>query len=62
LAKAAVKEIPTSGKPLVVLGDIHEELEQYQDALQCYERALELEPENRAKIERRIDYLKNMLA
>ncbi len=62
LAKAAVKENPTSGKPLVVLGDIHEELEQYQDALQCYERALELEPENRAKIERRIDYLKNMLA
>jgi tetratricopeptide (TPR) repeat protein len=62
LAKAAVKENPGSGKPLIVLGDIHEELEQYQDALQCYERALELEPENRTKIERRIDYLKNMLA
>jgi tetratricopeptide (TPR) repeat protein len=62
LAKAAVKENAGSGKPLIVLGDIHEELEQYQEALECYERALALEPDSRAKIERRIDYLKNMLA
>jgi tetratricopeptide (TPR) repeat protein len=61
LAKAAVKEHPDSAKPLIVLGDIYEELEEYKEALGCYERAYELEPESRAKTERRIEYLKNML-
>jgi curved DNA-binding protein CbpA len=60
MAKAAAKENPSEIKPLVLIGDIYEEHEDYADSLRYYEQAQALEPENKTVL-KRIEFLKKLI-
>lgn len=56
LATLAAQAEPDNAKPLLLLGDAHEERGDYAQARQYYEKARAIEPSNRI-IERRLKYL-----
>lgn len=60
LAKAAAAEDKENIKPLLLIGDIYEEREEYADALRYYERAQQIDPEHKT-VQRRIEYLSRLI-
>jgi len=44
VAEAAVKAAPFSGEPLIWLGDLYFEMDEWEKALASFEKALEIEP------------------
>ncbi len=60
MAKAAAQQHPADIKPLVLIGDIYEENEDYADSLRYYEKAQELEPDNQS-VRKRIEFLKKLI-
>ena len=59
LAKAAAREEPESSKPLILIGDAYEEKGAWDKARAYYEKARELDPQNKI-VARRLKYLESV--